>query len=1655
MNAAAGITSFSPASGPIGTLVTIKSSAAAAVTAVSIGGKSAIIISKTTDSLSAMVMPGAVTGAVTISTSSGLSMIGGNFSVTPTLTPLSPQGPLIVADGRYRDRRGISVVLSADGNTAAASSENGINIYTRSNGAWSTQATGLQPGSIPGPENKLAISADGNTLIATDGYGYLKRTVVATRSNGEWTQQEQVFPIAAGLALTGAVALSADGNTALIGIYDPNNYDNSSIATYVRSNGNWAASGALITNVADAVCHSFALSADGKTAILNDPAGSAARIFSRSGAAWVPGQSLTGTTAYVGQGFALSANGTTAIIAANGRILLFARAGTTWAQQGPEIAAASGDNEYITSVALSADGNLATIGGAEAATARNIGAITFLRRSSGVWTVLASKVADQSQADRLKVPIVVALSADGTTALVGLPYYTTYQSTEGAIQFYAIPPASAAPVTQASNVTFTGTVYAGITGGTVSWTNGSGISRAVFMKRTNTGNGPLAVDGRGYAADTTFGTGAQIGQSGWYCIYDGTGSSTRVSGLTHGLTYRIMTLEYNGDIGYQKYLLTPANNNPVTISAIIQAPSFSGFTPSSGAIGTLVTVSGQHLSELKSITIGGKTAVPVSDGDNSVVAMVMPGTIGGAAAIATKAGGTATIGNFKVTPTFFPSLLQGSLASGVTGTAISADGNTAIAGTTVYTRSSGNWMPQATLPVHGQFITEAGKSVAISADGNTVVMGVPIKETCGKEGCSPSAPLSGHAIIYAQINGNWVQQGSVLTGGSYRYGQQVAISADGKTLIISGGGADYPNYTNDRTYVYTLNNNNWVQQGPVLDVEALSLAISADGNTAIFNGVANTYVYQRNGDTWTRQQGLYDDYSPDHNIGAVALSADGKTAIVANPWYNDSKGVVSMFAFNGVSWVQQATYTTGTPKAQKGLSVALSADGNVAMVGGATVIFYTRPNSAWSTKTKKLSNDPGLASYLALSADGTTAIVNGMYAYVIDQDAIADASLANLTLSSGTLSPVFNSATMAYSTLVPNAITAVQLTPTTPNNDAVIKVNGSKVISGGTSGNLPLVPGINTINTVVTSFDGTTTKTYTIKITRQAAAGSPGVTTLGTSAITVKAATLKGQVNDNGKATTVTFTYNTSPTLTGTVKTVSATTGGTIPAGAGVTATAVNIAGLLAKTTYYYRVSATNSNGENNGAIESFTTLPSAVAGLAAISISTGTLSPAFTTAQKTYAVTVEHAASMADITPVAADKNATLTVNGVPTLSGSSANVSLNVGQNTVNIVVTAQDGSTSAVYTLNVTRSANSTVAPTVPARNLTFSYTTANSTTVSWINGSGTARAVFMLLGSNGSAFPIKEISYAPGTVFKNGTQIGATGWYCIYNGKGSSATVAGLTQGKTYRVTVVEYNGVPGDEVYQTNSLSPASVNTPSIYPTAQARLLTFANTTSNSTTVNWTNGNGTARAAFVFKGANGSALPLDGTSYSANANYAAGTQIGNSGWYCIYNGTASSAPITGLVPNTTYRVTVVEYGTVSGNTLYLTTGLSPASVITALSSANAAWAGAHSVVQKLDNTPAATDDAIVIHQALSPNGDGINDVFRIDGIAAYPDNRVTIINSNGVSVFETKGYDNASKAFDGHSNKTGAMQQAGTYFYTLDYKTGEEIKHKTGFIVLKY
>lgn len=92
-------------------------------------------------------------------------------------------------------------------------------------------------------------------------------------------------------------------------------------------------------------------------------------------------------------------------------------------------------------------------------------------------------------------------------------------------------------------------------------------------------------------------------------------------------------------------------------------------------------------------------------------------------------------------------------------------------------------------------------------------------------------------------------------------------------------------------------------------------------------------------------------------------------------------------------------------------------------------------------------------------------------------------------------------------------------------------------------------------------------------------------------------------------------------------------------------------------------------------------------ANLSNLTLSQGTLSPSFALGTTEYKASVGNEISSIEVTPMLDDSTATMTVNGSLATSGNAQNVSLNVGENLITIVVTAQDGKTTT-YTIEVTR-------------------------------------------------------------------------------------------------------------------------------------------------------------------------------------------------------------------------------------------------------------------------------------------------------------------------------------------------------------------------------
>src|ERR1041384_7672331 len=267
------------------------------------------------------------------------------------------------------------------------------------------------------------------------------------------------------------------------------------------------------------------------------------------------------------------------------------------------------------------------------------------------------------------------------------------------------------------------------------------------------------------------------------------------------------------------------------------------------------------------------------------------------------------------------------------------------------------------------------------------------------------------SIMSESASAQFLQQGGKLVGkgaaGFAQEGTSVSFSADSNTAIVGG-----PSDSNSAgaAWIFTRTGGVWSQQGAKLvgtgaagnADQGVSVAISADGNTAVVGGdndsghVGAAWVFTRSGGVWTQQGGKLVGTGAVGTAGegaSLALSGDGNTVIVGGVGDNGSLGACWVFIRSGGVWAQQGSKIVGTgsagPSVYQGYSVSLAADGNTDIVGasadsnnvGAAWVF-TRSAGVWTQQGNKLvgtgasgSAEQGFS--VSISADGNTAIVGG------------------------------------------------------------------------------------------------------------------------------------------------------------------------------------------------------------------------------------------------------------------------------------------------------------------------------------------------------------------------------------------------------------------------------------------------------------------------------------------------------------------------------------------------------------------------------------------------------------------------------------------------------------------------------------------------------
>ncbi|HEY4058198.1 MAG TPA: hypothetical protein VGM39_16410 [Kofleriaceae bacterium] len=242
------------------------------------------------------------------------------------------------------------------------------------------------------------------------------------------------------------------------------------------------------------------------------------------------------------------------------------------------------------------------------------------------------------------------------------------------------------------------------------------------------------------------------------------------------------------------------------------------------------------------------------------------------------------------------------------------------------------------MPIGGAAANDnLGESVALSADGKRIVIGAPLATTNGAE--------AGYARVYERSGTDWVQVGADLLGeaAADRYGGAVAISNDGSRIAIGSYENDGGSNNGGSTKVFDLVGGTWTQVGADID------GLRASG-----------------------QQGW-----------SLSLSGSGSRIVIGAPTSASIAGTALVYELVNNAWTQVGTTFMGNR--ELGDAVAMSDDGNRVAIGSTSangsemytgkVDVFSWNGAAWTQMGAPiLGSEPAAlaGTSVSLSADGNT-----------------------------------------------------------------------------------------------------------------------------------------------------------------------------------------------------------------------------------------------------------------------------------------------------------------------------------------------------------------------------------------------------------------------------------------------------------------------------------------------------------------------------------------------------------------------------------------------------------------------------------------------------------------------------------------------------------
>ena len=363
---------------------------------------------------------------------------------------------------------------------------------------------------------------------------------------------------------------------------------------------------------------------------------------------------------------------------------------------------------------------------------------------------------------------------------------------------------------------------------------------------------------------------------------------------------------------------------------------------------------------------------------------------------------------------------------------------------------------------------------------------------------------------------------------------------------------------------------------------------------------------------------------------------------------------------------------------------------------------------------------------------------SGSVAFTVPAETSTDATLSDLTLAGIDFNGTFASGTTSYSASVANSVSQTTVLPTVNDWGAsyVIKLGGVEDVDGVIS----LAEGGNVITVEVTAEDDSTTRTYTVTVTRAA----PPSTDATLSALTLSSVDFGTFVSGTTSYTAEVASSLAETTVTPTVNHSEASyviklggvedADGVVPLAAGSNVITIEVTAEDDNTTRTYTVTVTRLVSLQQNSTDA------TLSALTLSSVDFGT----FASGTTSYTAQVANSVSQTTVTPTENDSGASYVVK-LGSATDADGVVALSVGSNVITIEVTAEDDSTTRTYTVTVTRAEPPSTDATLSALTLSsINFGTFDSETLQYtaqVANSVTQTTITPTVNHSGASYVIK--------------------------------------------------------------------------------------------------------------------------------------------------------------------------------------------------------------------------------------------------------------------------------------------------------------------------